>query len=115
MSDDMNDDANRDMSGYTDAFSENDAAYVMGALTDEDRRAFEAHLVDCTECTRSVAELSGMPAMLDKVSLARLLEPEASPEPPPDLLLPRLISAARKNVTGFISAGPTVFWNVEKK
>jgi peptide/nickel transport system substrate-binding protein len=27
----------------------------------------------------------------------------------------RLISAARKNVTGFISAGPTVFWNVEKK
>jgi hypothetical protein len=24
-------------------------------------------------------------------------------------------SAARKNVSGFISAGPTVFWNVEKK
>ena len=40
MSDDMNDDANRDMSGYTDAFSENDAAYVMGALTEEDRRAY---------------------------------------------------------------------------
>jgi hypothetical protein len=27
----------------------------------------------------------------------------------------RLVSAARKNVTGFISAGPTMFWNVEKK
>ena len=27
----------------------------------------------------------------------------------------RLVSAARRNVTGFISAGPTVFWNVEKK
>ena len=27
----------------------------------------------------------------------------------------RLVSAARKNVSGFISAGPTVFWNVEKK
>jgi peptide/nickel transport system substrate-binding protein len=27
----------------------------------------------------------------------------------------RLISAARKSVTGFISAGPTIFWNVEKK
>jgi hypothetical protein len=26
-----------------------------------------------------------------------------------------LVSAARKNVTGFIVAGPTVFWNVEKK
>ena len=27
----------------------------------------------------------------------------------------RLVSAARRNVSGFISAGPTVFWNVEKK
>ena len=26
-----------------------------------------------------------------------------------------IVSAARKNVTGFIAAGPTVFWNVEKK
>jgi len=25
-----------------------------------------------------------------------------------------IVSAARKNVTGFIAAGPTVFWNVEK-
>jgi anti-sigma factor RsiW len=88
----MSDDLNKN----TDPFSENDAAYVMGALTDEDRRAFEAHLVDCPACTQSVAELSGMPAMLDKVPLARLLEPEPRPEPPPDLLLPRLIAAARK-------------------
>jgi anti-sigma factor RsiW len=85
-----------DMNKSTDPFSEYDAAYVMGALTEADRLAFEAHLVDCPECTQSVAELTGMPAMLDKVSLARLLEPEASPEPPPDLLLPRLIAATRK-------------------
>jgi peptide/nickel transport system substrate-binding protein len=26
-----------------------------------------------------------------------------------------VVSAARKNLTGFIAAGPTVFWNVEKK
>jgi peptide/nickel transport system substrate-binding protein len=26
-----------------------------------------------------------------------------------------LLSAARKNTTGFIAAGPTVFWNVEKR
>jgi peptide/nickel transport system substrate-binding protein len=26
-----------------------------------------------------------------------------------------IVSAARKNVTGFMAAGPTVFWNVEKK
>ena len=26
-----------------------------------------------------------------------------------------LVSAARKNISGFIAAGPTVFWNVEKR
>ena len=80
----------------SDPFTQNDAAYVMGALTDADRRAFEAHLVDCPTCTRSVAELSGMTVLLDKVPLARVLEPERHPEPPPDLLLPLLITAARK-------------------
>jgi Putative zinc-finger len=96
MSDDLGNDKNRDMDNNADPFSENDAAYVMGALTDEDRRAFEAHLADCPNCTRSVAELSGMTALLDKVPLSRLVEPEAPVEQPPDLLLPRLVAAARK-------------------
>jgi hypothetical protein len=78
-------------------WSENDAAYVMGALSAEDARAFEAHLLDCEVCTRSVAELSGMTQLLDRVPLARVLEPAGSLEPPPDLLLPRLISAARRH------------------
>jgi anti-sigma factor RsiW len=78
-----------------DPFSENDAAYVMGALTVEERLAFEAHLADCPHCTQSVAELSGVTALLDKVPLARVLEPGARPEPPPDLLLPMLIGAVR--------------------
>jgi hypothetical protein len=26
-----------------------------------------------------------------------------------------IVSAARKNVAGFIGAGPTVFWNVSKR
>jgi hypothetical protein len=88
----MTDNTNNDI----DPFTQNDAAYVMGALTDAERRAFEAHLVDCPICARSVAELSGMTVLLDKVPLARVLEPESHPEPPPDLLLPQLISAVRK-------------------
>jgi hypothetical protein len=88
----MSDNVNNDI----DPFTQNDAAYVMGALTEADRRAFEAHLVDCPACTQSVAELSGMTVLLDKVPLARVLEPESHPEPPADLLLPQLISAARK-------------------
>ena len=83
------------MSDHVDPFAEDDAAYVMGALSAEDRRAFEAHLVDCPQCTQSVAELSGMTDLLAKVPLARVLEPGADREEPPDLLLPRLIKAAR--------------------
>jgi hypothetical protein len=87
MSNDLNDDV--------DPFADYDGAYVMGALTAEEARAFEAHLATCADCTRSVAELSGIPALLDKVPLTRVLQPSADREPPPDLLLPRLISAAR--------------------
>ena len=87
MSGDRNDDI--------DPFLEDDAAYVMGALAPEERRAFEAHLADCLRCTRAVAELSGMPTMLDRVPLDRVLQPGSDREPPPDLLLGSLIKAAR--------------------
>jgi hypothetical protein len=79
----------------TDPFMENDAAYVMGSLTPEDRRAFEAHLVDCAECTQSVAELSTVTDLLDKVPLARVLQPAPDTQAPPDLMLPMLIRAVR--------------------
>jgi anti-sigma factor RsiW len=78
-----------------DPFSESDAAYVMGALTADERLAFEAHLAGCPHCSQSVAELSGVTDLLDRVPLARVLEPGARPEPPPDLLLPMLIGAVR--------------------
>jgi Putative zinc-finger len=90
MSGDMNDDQNG-----TDPFIESDAAYVMGALTEADRHAFEAHLLGCPRCSQSVAELSGMTGLLDKVPLSRVLAPDTQSGPPPDLMLSRLIRAAR--------------------
>jgi hypothetical protein len=87
----MNDAFDKDL----DPFMEDDAAYVMGALTPEDRRAFEAHLLDCPRCRQSVDELSGVTDLLEKVPLARVLQPGKVPEAPPDLLLPLLIGAAR--------------------
>jgi hypothetical protein len=90
MTRDMNDDRNA-----ADPFIESDAAYVMGALTEEDRRAFEAHLLGCPRCSQSVAELSGMTGLLDKVPLSRVLAPDTQSGPPPDLMLSRLIRAAR--------------------
>jgi hypothetical protein len=83
------------MSDDVDPFIHEDAAYVMGALSAEERRAFEAHLEECPSCTENVAELSGLTDLLDMVPLARVLQPGADREPPPELLLPRLIRTAR--------------------
>jgi anti-sigma factor RsiW len=44
-----------------------DAAYVLGSLSVTDRREFEAHLADCQSCRESVAQLSGMPALLSRL------------------------------------------------
>ena len=51
----------------TDAFAEYDAAYVLGALSPEDRRDYEAHLATCDDCARAVGELAGMPGLLARV------------------------------------------------
>jgi len=59
-----------------------DAAYVLGALSPDDRRRFEAHLEECPECRTSVAELAGMPALLSRTEAPELAAP---PQPELDL------------------------------
>jgi hypothetical protein len=54
------------MSG-DESMHEWDAAYVLGALSPDDRRRFEAHLEECPECRASVTELAGIPALLARV------------------------------------------------
>ena len=44
-----------------------DAAYVMGALSAQERREFESHLADCPRCSVAISELAGMPALLASV------------------------------------------------
>jgi len=51
-----------------DPMAEWDAAYVIGALSPAERRAYEAHLQACARCQASVAELAGMPALLAAVT-----------------------------------------------
>jgi anti-sigma-K factor RskA len=48
-------------------------AYAAGALSDDERRAFEAHLLGCDPCAQEVAELLATTAQLDAASF----------EPPP--------------------------------
>ena len=61
-----------------------DAAYVLGSLSSNERREYEAHLASCARCRSAVAELSGIPALLAMLDLedVRALDDEA-PETPP--------------------------------
>lgn len=79
------------MSRPADPFETYDAAYVLGALSPEDRAAFETHLKECPDCARSVQELAGLPGLLSQVG-PEYVEPL---EPPVDLL-PRMARSARK-------------------
>ncbi|MET4640294.1 zf-HC2 domain-containing protein [Mycetocola sp. 2940] len=53
-----------------DVYREWDAAYVLGALSPEERHAFERHLGDCARCSAAVTELAGMPGLLGLLSSA---------------------------------------------
>ncbi|MCW2745017.1 MAG: hypothetical protein JWM48_1567 [Mycobacterium sp.] len=83
------------MSTLGDPFEHVDAAYVLGALDRDDRLAYEAHLATCDRCREAVAELAVLPGLLSRVPAmpAAAAEPV---EPPPDLLLPGLLRAARR-------------------
>ena len=65
-------------------FAQWDAAYVLGALSPSDRREFEAHLDDCPDCRRAIAELAPTVGLLSRISAedAEAIddgEPEADP------------------------------------
>jgi hypothetical protein len=53
-----------------DRYREWDAAYVLGALSPEERLEFEAHLEACPECTAAVAESAGIPGVLRRLDAA---------------------------------------------
>ena len=77
----------------TDEFALYDAAYVLGALSQADRREFEDHLKLCASCATSVSELAGLPGLMSKVSIEQLTN---EPEPVPETLLPSLARAVRR-------------------
>ena len=68
-----------------------DAAYVLGSLSEADRREFDAHLLECRQCRDAIAELSGMPALLSLLDLDEVLDEHdriaaLPPLPQPDLI-----------------------------
>lgn len=77
-----------------DLFADYDAAYVLGALSPADRRDFEAHLVQCQNCTAAVGELAGLPGLLTAVPVEAVLDGPI--ENPPDTSLPKLLRRVRR-------------------
>lgn len=66
----------------TDRYAEWDAAYVLGALSPDERSEFEAHLAGCDRCRTAVGELAGMPGLLAQVPLEEVwTSPADAPAP----------------------------------
>jgi carotenoid cleavage dioxygenase len=78
-----------------------DAAYVLGALSDTDRREFEMHMAGCSSCRQAVAEFEAIAPMLS------LLDEEPATVPPcPDLLAPLLAKADQRLAANWVELQP---------
>ncbi|MEP6696574.1 MAG: zf-HC2 domain-containing protein [Pseudonocardiales bacterium] len=71
--------------------SESDGAYLLGALSPEDRRAYEDHLAGCPACSAALAEVAGLPGLLGRVP-ADAVDVQ---EPLPADVLPHLLAAVQ--------------------
>ena len=83
-------------------YTRSDAAYVLGALTPEERHQYEQHLRICETCTGAVREVAGLPGLLARLSADRVIAMDAAdpPEgelPVPQTLLPRLLRQVRRD------------------
>lgn len=57
-----------------------DGAYVLGALSPEDRRAYEQHLAECATCSRGVQDLAGLPGILGRLDQEEALALRDQPD-----------------------------------
>jgi anti-sigma-K factor RskA len=93
-----------------DRFTLFDAAYVLGALSPEERRDFEEHLAGCSDCQAAVSELAGIPGLLAQVSpedaalVAAQTSQEVEAEALPKTLLPSRIADQRKRRRRLVTA-----------
>ena len=80
----------------TDRFTYDAAPYVLGALSPDDRHAFEEHLAGCEACTAAVREFAGLPGLLSRLPAAEVqaVLDDERPTPPP--LPPALLARVRQ-------------------
>jgi hypothetical protein len=83
----------------TDPYREWDAAYLLDALSPNDRREYEAHLAGCPECSADVALLADVPGALAALPADRALATIGAPRAEiamPDLM-PGLAAAVERD------------------
>jgi carotenoid cleavage dioxygenase len=78
-----------------------DAAYVLGSLSDADRREFEAHMAGCAPCRQSVTELTAVSPLLSFLDYDQVIAGDGAPgsvaaPPCPDLLTSLLAEADQR-------------------
>jgi Putative zinc-finger len=95
--------------GESDEYALWDAAYVLGSLTDADRREYEVHLRGCPSCHQSVDELSGMPALLGQLTVD---EVAAIDDAESDGLDPGVLTALLAKVSRRRRTARLVTWTV---
>jgi carotenoid cleavage dioxygenase-like enzyme len=83
-----------------------DAAYVLDALSDSERREFEMHMAGCGPCREAVAELAVVAPLLSMAT-------DDAPAPPCPELLPSLLAKADQRLAAAsddlqLVAAPTV-------
>ena len=80
---------------HADAFEHDDAAYVMGLLSADERAAFETHLKTCVACAERVRRLDSTAGLLTDISADDLLALDTQADAPvPATLLPGLLRRA---------------------
>jgi hypothetical protein len=84
-----------------DRFADYDGAYVLGALSPEERDEFEAHLATCDECSARVEELAALPELLALVPAEAYADQPESSDPVVVLLA---TARARRNRRRWIAA-----------
>ncbi|KRA31038.1 MULTISPECIES: anti-sigma factor family protein [unclassified Nocardioides] len=77
-------------------FTHLDGAYVISSLAPSEQAVFEQHLSGCAECSRAVADLTGLPGLLARVPV-EIVEQSGERETAPATLLPALVSRVRRS------------------
>jgi hypothetical protein len=77
-------------------FAHDDGAYVLGALSPNERAGYERHMATCPSCREAVAELAVLPGLLGRLDQAAAERIARDADAAEASRLPQLLSAAER-------------------